>query len=118
MKFDFKLRETVAHSDTNEISELDVIKELIIDREEILTEYAKDDRSFFMTLRELIYMFHTGAGYMTQLTDNTMMEMYQEIKDDPSIKGICFSLLEQELLDMENEFSRSHMNTIRLKVVR
>lgn len=112
MKFDFKMEQKVLHDEHNDT--LVTIKRLEITREELLQYYAKGDSVFFNTLRETIYMFHVVNGFITQLTDNTMQNMYDEVTGNPECKGICYFMEERERLSHDDEYDRTKSATINL----
>lgn len=112
MRFDIKLEQKVLHGEGD--NTLVTYKRLLVTREDFISEYEKDDTDLYNTLREMIYMYHYANGYITQLTDFTMQQMYETLIQNPSYKGICYYIEESECLSNENEFVRSRMVRIDL----
>ncbi len=104
MKFDLSLEEILLHQ--NQENSIIVSKKLEITREELISEYNKDEVNFFNTLRETIYMFHFVNGFITQVSDETMKNMYDTLIQNPLYKGICYCASERDDLSTQNEYER------------
>jgi len=104
MKFDLKLEQKVLHSEGNDL--LVTYKCLTVDREEFINQFEKDDTSLYNTLREVVYMYHSASGYITQMSDTAMNGIYHTFIEHQAYIGVSFLMEEQEILSSESDFDR------------
>ena len=112
MKFDMRLEQKIVHN--GHVNTLVTTKKMEISREEFIRMYEEDENIFFNVLRETIYMFHFVNGFITQISDSSMQNMYDTMIGNPSIKAICYLAEETEELLTDNDYDRKKIVNIDL----
>jgi len=117
MKFELKVLPSIK-CDGAEVRELKETKVIFISREEIVSKYEEDETEYYVTFRELIYMYHSLHGFFTQVSDTTMYEMYETVKNDEEIKGIELLAYELEEVSTSSDFFREHSFRVDMRYVK
>lgn len=116
MKFELKIHPSINCSGT-EVRELIEKKLLYVTRDEIISTYEEDDVDYYVTLREMLYMYHSIHGFFTQVSDGTMYDMYETLKNDESLKGIEYLVSECEQVSLDSDYARGHSFSIDMRYV-
>lgn len=117
MQFELSVNSTT-EVESGAITALITKQELFIKREEIIEYKENDANRYCQTLRSMIYMYHYSHGYVTQMTDDTMYEIYNHLMDHPESVGVIFQVIQKEMIveeaDLDSETISRRAQSVQL----
>lgn len=107
MKFELTLEPSV-QKNKHRLEQLKTKMKLFIPKEEIIKAFNEDETTFYLTLRQIVFIYYHPYGYDTQLTDDAMLQLYQAVVENENSNGATFYLEETEDIYPEETFLKGH----------